>query len=97
MKLCKKISLNAFAFVEFWGKVHPGAYNLKDLQVVCGQFLHEMSYLKYTLQIFSQAHVTPNDSFSIVAYLSSVAIRARDAKETGLQSPSACCCLRYCT
>ena len=52
MKLCKKISLNAFAFVEFWEKAHPGAYDLKDLQVVCGQFLHEMSYLKHTRQIF---------------------------------------------
>ena len=42
---------------------------------------------------FSQAHVTPNDSFSTSAYLFSVALRARDAKATGLQSPLACCYL----
>ena len=42
---------------------------------------------------FSQAHVTPNDSFSMGAYLCSVALRAQDAKATGLQSPSVCCCL----
>ena len=44
--------LNTFAFIEFWEKAHPGAYNLKDLQVVCSQFPHEMSCLKYILQIF---------------------------------------------
>ena len=42
---------------------------------------------------FSQAHLTPNDSFSTGAYLCSVAERARYAKATGLQSPSVCCCL----